>query len=70
MLDEVLFMQMRLFRMYREHAGLSPKACNALFQEQGIWDFIADCYDYLHLEGDDAVLLDIEAKLANRGAAA
>ncbi len=70
MLDEVLFMQMRLFRMYREQAGLSARACNRLFEDQGIWDFIADCYDYLHLEGDDAILADIEAKLANQGAAA
>lgn len=69
MLDEVLFMQMRLFRMYRERAGLSARACNALFERRGIWDFIASCYDYLHLEGDDAVLADIEAKLAYEGAA-
>lgn len=70
MLDEVLFMQMRLFRLYRTKAGLSARACNRLFEEQGIWDFIANCYDYLHLEGDDAILADIEAKLANQGVAA
>lgn len=70
MVDEVLFMQIRLFRMYREQTGLSPHTCNELFKEQGIWDFIANCYDYLHLESDEAALADIEAKLSNQGAAA
>lgn len=56
--------------MYREQTGLSPHACNELFKEQGIWDFIANCYDYLHLESDEAALADIEVKLSNQGAAA
>lgn len=68
MLDEMLFMQMRLFRMYRERAGISARACNALFEKFGIWDFIADCYDYLHLEGDEAILGDIDARLRREGA--
>lgn len=68
MLDEILFMQMRLFRMYRDRAGISAHACNALFEKFGIWNFIADCYDYLHLEGDDAILADIESMLARGGA--
>lgn len=70
MLDEILFMQMRLFRMYREQTGLSAQACNMLFEQQGIWNFIANCYDYLHLEGDEAILADIKVKLASQGAAA
>lgn len=69
MLDEILFMQMRLFRIYRDQAGISAQACNALFEAHGIWKFIADCYDYLHLEGDEAVLEDIRTKLAAEGSA-
>ncbi|WP_080797533.1 DUF3791 domain-containing protein [Arabiibacter massiliensis] len=67
MLDEVLFMEARLFRMFREQTGLSPKDSNRLFEEQGIWRFIEECYDALHLESDEAALQDIRTKLAAQG---
>ncbi|WP_172136030.1 DUF3791 domain-containing protein [Adlercreutzia sp. ZJ473] len=69
MLDEVLFMQARLFRMFREQCQLSPSQANEIFEQQGIWRFIEECYDYLHLEGDEAVLSDIFRKLSAQGVA-
>lgn len=69
MLDEVLFMQARLFRMFRESKGLSAEEANRVFDSQGIWAFLESCYDALHLEGDEAILSDIDRKLANQEAA-
>lgn len=69
MLDEALFMEARLFRMFRESRGLSAREANHVFESQGIWTFLENCYDALHLEGDEAILNDIDRKLANQGTA-
>lgn len=69
MIDEIIFMQVRLFRMFREHTGLSSFEANKIFNEQGIWTFIEECYDYLHLQGDEANLADIFAKIKAQGVA-
>lgn len=66
-LDEILFMETRLFRMFREQCQLTPAQANELFERQGIWHFIEECYDYLHLESDEAALSDIFCKLAAQG---
>ena len=67
MIDEVLFMQTRLFRMFLERYRLSPEDGNRLFNAGGIWGFIAECYDLLHVSGDDAALSDVEEALAAKG---
>ena len=63
MLDEVLYMQVRLFRMFCEKTGLSARRGNEVFNLGGIWDFISSCYDYLHLSSDEAALSDVFARL-------
>jgi hypothetical protein len=63
MIDEVLYMQVRLFRMFRERTGLTSRAANRAFVDGGVWDFISECYDVLHLSGDDAALQDVFARL-------
>ena len=67
MLDEVLYMQVRLFRMFRERTGLTSVEANNIFNAAGIWDFISSCYCYLHLSGDEAALADVFACLRHRG---
>ena len=67
MLDEVLYMQVRLFRMFRERTGLTSRAANRAFVDGGAWDFIASCYDILHLGGDEAALEDVIARLDYAG---
>ena len=67
MLDEVLYMQVRLFRMFREHTGLTSKEANSAFEAAGAWDFISSCYDILHLSGDEAALNDVLARLEFAG---
>lgn len=67
MLDEVLFMEARLFRMFWQEHGLTPLQALSLFETHNVWDFIEDCYDSLHTSSDDCALADINQLLANQG---
>lgn len=69
MIDEVIYMQNRLFRMFQEQFGLTARTCKEIFDAGDIWDFITECYDALHLSGDDAALDDVCRVLSNRGIA-
>lgn len=68
MLNEVLFMEIRLFRLFLGRTGLSPVQANRLFKEQRIWSYIEDCYDSLHLQGDETILEEIMGILNARKA--
>lgn len=68
MLDEVLFMQVRLFRLFRERTGLSSASANEMWEANDIWGFVSRCYDSLHLGGDELALDDVFAKLRHQGA--
>lgn len=63
MIDEVLYMQVRLFRMFQERTGITSHAANQAFLEGGVWDFISSCYDVLHLSSDEAALDDVFKRL-------
>lgn len=63
MIDEVLYMQVRLFRMFQERTGLTSRRANQVFAEGGVWDFVSSCYESLHLSGDEAALNDVFARL-------
>ena len=67
MINEVLFMELRLLRMFREKHGFSGREANAIFVEHKIWDYIESCYDSLHVSSDECVLREIEAILKNEG---
>lgn len=62
-LDEVIYMQVRLFRMFLEHTGLPSREGNRVFHGAGVWDFISMCYDSLHLSGDESALSDVFARI-------
>lgn len=70
MLDEILYMQVRIFRMFCERTGLDPKAANRLFTQAGVWKFIEHCFDSLHLGGDELVYEDVLRLLRHQGVAA
>ena len=53
--------------MFRERTGLSSVANNEVFDKGNIWDFVASCYDYLHLSDDEAALDDVFARLRHTG---
>lgn len=68
MLNEVLFMEARLFSEYLRRFKMKPKDANRVFEKYGIWKYIEDCYDILHMNGDEYILNDIEYILRKKGA--
>ena len=67
MIDEVLFMEMRLFSEYCKRKRISAKMANRIFNRCGIWEYIESCYDSLHTGGDELVLEDIDLIINRKG---
>lgn len=67
LLNEKLYMQLRLFRMFCERYHISSKEANAIFNANHIWEYVEKCYGLLHLNGDDAAMEDITHILAQNG---
>ena len=58
-LNEILFMETRLFSLFCERTKIEPQKADNMFKNYGIWDYIENCYDSLHLDGDETVYNDI-----------
>ncbi len=69
MINEVLFMEVRLIRDFCEKYNLTMQAANEIFEGKKIWKYIEDCYESLHTSGDEYILNDVEEVLRLRGAA-
>ena len=70
MIDEVLYMQVRIFRMFCEQTSIDPQVANRLFLQAGVWRYIAECFDILHLGGDELIYEDVLRMLRRQGVAA
>lgn len=64
---DVADMQCWVFRMAQNRWNLSPERCADIFRENGVLEFIEECYDILHLSSYECALDDIEELLRNRG---
>ena len=69
MLNETLYMQTRLFRLFCNQNKIESKRANDLFLKYKIWDYIDKCYGLLHLGSDESVLDDINKILSRNGVA-
>lgn len=65
--SQILFMQTRLLRLASEKWNTSIIKVNDVFAKYNILKFIEECFGEFHMEGDDAVLYDIEVLLQNKG---
>ena len=65
-IHEVLHMQVRIFRKFAARHRMNTQETLELFQKYGLLDFISECYDLLHLSGDECVLDDIDELLRHR----
>ena len=68
MINEVLYMELRLLQQFCQNHNYLSKDANALFNRYGIWEYIEDCYDTLHMNGDEYILNDINEILTAQGA--
>ncbi|MBQ8161846.1 MAG: DUF3791 domain-containing protein [Clostridia bacterium] len=65
--NEVLFLEMRIFNEFLQKHGMQPSKANRLFENNGLWKFIEDNYDVLQMNGDEYVLDDVEYILRKKG---
>ena len=67
MVNEILYMEARLFRAFCNSKHMTGKEANGLFNDYGIWDYIETCYDSLHTCGDEFIMNDIDEILSKKG---
>ena len=68
LLDEVLYMEIRVFREFIRRYKLKTTDAYRIFDENDIWGYIESCYDVLHMGGDECVIEDIQKILSRNGA--
>ena len=66
--DDLFLIQIRLFRLAQDKWNIDGEKCSEIFNKYKVYDYIETCYDFFHVQGDDANLLDIESYLKNNGA--
>ena len=64
---QITFMQARITQMASRRWGVSLRQVVDIFREHGVLEYMEDCFDYFHLEGDEAVYDDIASYLKQRG---
>lgn len=66
--DDLFLIQIHLFRLAQEKWNLNEQTCSEIFNKYKIYDYIETCYEFFHVQGDEANLSDIEEYLKNNGA--
>ena len=64
---DILQISIRLFIAAAEKWGLSIGKCAELFDKYEIDEYIETCYDFFHIQGDNANLTEIEHYLEGKG---
>jgi len=67
MINEIIYMEVRLLQQFCMKYNISSVKANRIFKECDIWNYIEECYDTLHLSGDEYILNDIDQIISARG---
>ena len=59
--NEMILLQVRLFRLAMESWKKSQQEVASLFRKNGVYKFISDMYEEFHVQGDEANLKGKEA---------
>ena len=65
--EDVFTLQVRLYRKFQICLGLSPNECYRVFDRYGLFDFIAQCYEEYHMQGDEANCADMLEYVKRQG---
>ena len=65
--QQIIYMQTRIMRLASEKWDKPIETVSALFAKHNALRYIEECFDLFHVEGDEAILEDVEAYLRNRG---
>ena len=68
LLDEVIYMEVRVFREFLDRFKMKAVDAYHLFEENDIWGYIESCYEVLHMSGDEVALHDVQRILQKNGA--
>jgi hypothetical protein len=55
----LLFLSFCLER-YKSHADISAEETLFIFRKHGVFDYLRDCFDMLHAQGEDYIMDEIE----------
>ncbi len=64
---QILYMQVRLLRLASERWNSTIDDTAKVFKDKGVFDYIAELWDLFHVEGDTAVLEDINEYIEAKG---
>ena len=65
--EDIFMIQVRLYRMLQIRLGLTSNECNRVFDKYGLFDYIAQCYEEYHTQGDQASFEDVMEYLRGQG---
>lgn len=65
--QQIIYMQTRIIRLASEEWNKPIEQITELFAKHNVLQYIEECFGIFHVEGDEAVLEDIELYLKNKG---
>ena len=65
--NEIQHMLVRLFRRAWNKWNISQQRCADIFDRYDLDKYIADMYEFFHIQGDEATISDIEQHLTCMG---
>ncbi len=65
--EDIFMIQVRLYRMLQKHFGLSVDECNCVVEKYALFDYISQCYEEYHTQGDEANFEDMLKYLRGQG---
>ena len=63
---DFFLIQARLFRLLQVGYDLTAELCEELFRKFDLYEYIKDCYEEYHVQGDEANLSDMEEYLKRK----
>ncbi len=66
--QQIIYMQARLMRLAAKEWKKPIEIITELFADYGVLQYVEDCFGIFHVEGDEAILDDIEIYLKSKGA--
>lgn len=65
--SQLRFMQVRLFRKAMGKWRVGNEECASIFEKDNLMNYISDCWEEFHQQGDEACMDDIEEYLKAQG---
>ncbi len=65
--EDIFMLQVRLYRMFQNRKKLTSEECNKIFDKYKLFEYIEQCYEEYHVQGDEANYSDMLEYLRGRG---